>query len=130
VLFVVTLRMIARAEVFAYLWFALALHRIAAYLRDGRPRDLAWLLADRARSGPTRTARFRCSALLALTSAGVALDAWRDAASARARSPRAPLARARSRRSRSRRSPRCSRSRTRTAPRSCAACSSPRRPAR
>src|SRR5262245_59107979 len=41
---VVTLRMICRAEVFAYLWFALALHRIAAYLRGGTARDLAWLL--------------------------------------------------------------------------------------
>jgi hypothetical protein len=79
VLFIVSLRMIARAEVFAYLWFALALNRIAAYLQSGRVRDLVWLLpiavlwVNSHGSFPLLLALLLCAAL------GVALDAWRSA---------------------------------------------------
>jgi hypothetical protein len=100
VLFVVTLRMIARAEVFAYLGFALALNRIAAYLRGGGARELAWLLPIALLWTNSHGSFPLLFALLVITAAGVALDAWRDAgfrpgalaASVLARRSIAPLA--------------------------------------
>ena len=131
VLYIVSLRMIARAEVFAYLWFALALNRIAAYMRGGRDRDLAWLVpiaalwvnshglvpaAARPARAHGRRPRARRVALCAISP---------RCAGPRARSRAAPRPSARSRCS-----PRSPRSRTRTASTSSGTCSNRPAPTR
>jgi len=78
-LFIVSLRMIARAEVFAYLWFALALNRLAAFVGGGRARDLAWLLPIAVLWANSHASFPLLPGVVLLAAAGSALDAWRSA---------------------------------------------------
>ena len=71
--------MIARAEVFAYLWFALALNRLAAFVGGGRARDLAWLLPIAVLWANSHASFPLLPGVVLLAAAGSALDAWRSA---------------------------------------------------
>lgn len=78
-LWVVVLRMICRAEIFGYLYFVVALNAIAAYTRTRRAGFLAALVPLAVLWANTHGSVLLLLALLALTAAGLAVDAWRRA---------------------------------------------------
>jgi hypothetical protein len=80
VLYVVVMRMICRAEVFGYLYFALALNLVAGYTRTGRIRHLAWLVPLFVLWVNSHGSFLVVLVMLPLVAAGLFLDAWRRAA--------------------------------------------------
>jgi hypothetical protein len=78
-IYTVLFRMVCRAEIFAYLCFALTLHRIAVYLGTRRGRELAWLVPIALLWVNSHASFLLLFGLLPLLAAGVALDTWRDA---------------------------------------------------
>jgi hypothetical protein len=78
-LYVVLPRMICRAEVFGYLYFALALVAVASFLRTRQFRSIAWLVPLALLWANTHGSFLLLLGLLPLVGAGLALDAWRAA---------------------------------------------------
>lgn len=79
VLYPVLWRMICRVEVFGYLYAAVALNLIAAYMRTGRIRTLAWLVPLSLLWVNSHGSFPLLPALLLAVAAGLFLDAWRRA---------------------------------------------------
>jgi hypothetical protein len=75
-LYLVTWRMVCRAEVFGYLYFAIALWMIARFVRTGRIRDLAWLAPIAVLWANSHGSFPLLPAVLVLVAIGRSLDAW------------------------------------------------------
>jgi hypothetical protein len=78
-LYVVLPRMMCRAEVFGYLFFALALVAVAGYVRTRRVAEIAWLAPLALLWANTHGSFLLLLGLLPLVALGLALDAWRAA---------------------------------------------------
>jgi hypothetical protein len=76
-LYVVVPRMICRAEVFGYLYFALALGLLASYTRGRRARSLAWLLPLTLLWVNSHGSFLLLFGLIPLAATGLFLDSWR-----------------------------------------------------